>query len=247
MALPALHQGLPALRRRRSTTTSAACSTTSTERAGRRHGRHLHLGPGLLPRRPRLVRQALHVRGVAAHAVPRALPAGGARRARLSTSIVAQRRLRADVPRPRRRRACPATMQGRCCAAAARRAAARLAPSRCTTATGCTTTASTASGRHYGVRTEHAQADPLLQRPLDQPGARAGQAPEWELFDLMADPSELHNVFADPAYADVANALRAGLAPPAGRRRRRAPCRRRRSAHRAARHTLRAPQATLRR
>ena len=38
------------------------------------HHRHLHLRPGLLPRRPRLVRQALHVRGVAAHAVPDALP-----------------------------------------------------------------------------------------------------------------------------------------------------------------------------
>ena len=35
----------------------------------------VHVRPGLLPRRPRLVRQALHVRGVAADAAHHQLPA----------------------------------------------------------------------------------------------------------------------------------------------------------------------------
>ena len=46
------------------------------QRPREEHHRHLHERPGLLPRRPRPVRQALHVRGVAADAVPRALAGG---------------------------------------------------------------------------------------------------------------------------------------------------------------------------
>ena len=38
------------------------------EEAGRQHDRRLCLGPGLLPGRARLVRQALDFRGIAAHA-----------------------------------------------------------------------------------------------------------------------------------------------------------------------------------
>jgi arylsulfatase A-like enzyme len=45
--------------------------------------------------------------------------------------------------------------------------------------------------------------------PLDQAGARGpATTPEWELFDLVADPAELHNVLLDPEYHDVAVALR---------------------------------------
>jgi hypothetical protein len=36
--------------------------------------------------------------------------------------------------------------------------------------------------------------------------------PEWELFDLVADPAELCNVIAEPAYRDVAIELRTELA-----------------------------------
>ena len=46
------------------------------ERAREEHHRHLHERPGLLSRRPRHVRQALHVRRVAAHAVPDPLAGG---------------------------------------------------------------------------------------------------------------------------------------------------------------------------
>jgi len=45
-------------------------------RSGRQHGRRVLLRPGLLPRRPRLVRQAAHVRAVAADAGAAALAGG---------------------------------------------------------------------------------------------------------------------------------------------------------------------------
>jgi len=34
---------------------------------------------------------------------------------------------------------------------------------------------------------------------------------EWELFDLEKDPHELHNVYADPAYAEIARTLEGEL------------------------------------
>jgi arylsulfatase A-like enzyme len=66
--------------------TTCACVAAMDDNVGRvldysrreawpRHHRHLHLRPGLLPRRPRLVRQALHVRGVALRMPLRPLPA----------------------------------------------------------------------------------------------------------------------------------------------------------------------------
>ena len=136
----------------------------------RRHGRRLHLRPGLLPRRPRLVRQALHVRGVAPDAVARALPARdaarlGLRRARRSTSTSPRRCSTWPTSRPR-----PG------CRAAASRGLLRGEPpptgaGPCTTATGCTTTAATASRRHYGVRTERHKLIYYYNDGLGQPGA----------------------------------------------------------------------------
>ncbi len=46
--------------------------------------------------------------------------------------------------------------------------------------------------RHYGVRTERYK---LIRFYND--------FDEWELYDLKADPDELHNVSADPAYAGI--------------------------------------------
>ena len=67
----------------------------------RGHDRDLHLGPGLLPRRSRLVRQALHVRRIAADAVHHPLSARD--RARHDQrQHDPQRRFRADFPRLRR-------------------------------------------------------------------------------------------------------------------------------------------------
>jgi hypothetical protein len=66
---------------------------------------------------------------------------------------------------------------------------------------------------HYGVRTRTHKLIGYYNDPLDQPGARGPAVePEWELFDLVADPAELHNVIAEPAYRDVAVELRAELA-----------------------------------
>jgi hypothetical protein len=66
---------------------------------------------------------------------------------------------------------------------------------------------------HYGVRTRTHKLIGYYNDPLDQPGAREPAAPpEWELFDLVEDPAELHNVIADPAYRDVAIELRTELA-----------------------------------
>jgi len=66
---------------------------------------------------------------------------------------------------------------------------------------------------HYGVRTHHHKLIGYYNDPLDQPGAFGPvDPPEWELFDLDRDRSELHNVIGDPAYREVAFDLRAELA-----------------------------------
>jgi arylsulfatase A-like enzyme len=66
---------------------------------------------------------------------------------------------------------------------------------------------------HYGVRTRTHKLIGYYNDPLGQVGARGpASPPEWELFDLVADPHELHNVIADPAYRQVALELRAELA-----------------------------------
>jgi len=75
---------------------------------------------------------------------------------------------------------------------------------------------------HYGIRTRRYKliyyyADGLGQEGAD--GTFCGRfdqeiaidacdlEPEWELFDLEADPQEMHNVYDDPAYADVVRDL----------------------------------------
>ena len=47
---------------------------------------------------------------------------------------------------------------------------------------------------------------------LGTPGAiDDSKPPEWELFDLDADPYELNSVYDDPAYADTQAALKSEL------------------------------------
>ncbi len=66
---------------------------------------------------------------------------------------------------------------------------------------------------HYGVRTSTHKLIGYYNDPLGQEGAHGPvDPPEWELFDLVADPAELHNVIADPAYRAVAIELRDDLA-----------------------------------
>jgi arylsulfatase A-like enzyme len=57
---------------------------------------------------------------------------------------------------------------------------------------------------HYGVRDQRYKLIYWYNDDLGQLGARPNDAaPEWELFDCEEDPCELHNVAADPAYAEV--------------------------------------------
>ena len=66
---------------------------------------------------------------------------------------------------------------------------------------------------HYGVRTKTHKLICYYNDPLDQPGASGPTDPiEWELFDLVTDPMELHNVIDDPLYTEVRMELAAELA-----------------------------------
>jgi arylsulfatase A-like enzyme len=65
---------------------------------------------------------------------------------------------------------------------------------------------------HYGVRTLRYKLIYYYADALGQPGAiDETYEPEWELFDLANDPYELHNVYDDPAYADIVEELKEEL------------------------------------
>jgi arylsulfatase A-like enzyme len=65
---------------------------------------------------------------------------------------------------------------------------------------------------HYGLRTHRYKLIYYYADALGQPGAiDESYEPEWELFDLENDPHELHNVYADPAYAAQARELKLEL------------------------------------
>ncbi len=57
---------------------------------------------------------------------------------------------------------------------------------------------------HYGVRTRTHKLICYYNDPLGQPGAEGPADPmEWELFDLVADPYEVNNIYGDPAQAEL--------------------------------------------
>jgi arylsulfatase A-like enzyme len=57
---------------------------------------------------------------------------------------------------------------------------------------------------HYGIRTKRYKLIYYYSDALDQAGTiDESYEPEWELFDLEADPYELNNVYRDPAYETV--------------------------------------------
>ena len=65
---------------------------------------------------------------------------------------------------------------------------------------------------HYGVRTRDHKLIYYYSDALGQPGAiDKPQTPEWELFDLGRDPTELKNVYHDPTYANVVRDLKMEL------------------------------------
>ncbi len=66
---------------------------------------------------------------------------------------------------------------------------------------------------HYGVRTRTHKLICYYNDPLDQPGARPPANPvEWELFDLVADPLEVDNLWGRPGTEDLTTGLLAELA-----------------------------------
>lgn len=65
---------------------------------------------------------------------------------------------------------------------------------------------------HYGIRTEQHKLIYFYNDGLGLPGTSGrSYPPEWELYDLHADPAELHNVYADPAYRQVREELKVAL------------------------------------
>ena len=107
MEVPAVHAGLPGLRGVGRRERRPGHRLAARARRLRRHPADVRLRPGLLPRRPRLVRQAVHVRGVAADAVRCSATRAGRRRRRASTasSPTSTWPRRSSTPR---RRAAPA-------------------------------------------------------------------------------------------------------------------------------------------
>ncbi|MBB1509711.1 sulfatase [Tessaracoccus sp. MC1756] len=66
---------------------------------------------------------------------------------------------------------------------------------------------------HYGVRTATHKFIHYYNDGLGTPGSSGVVMPsEYELYDLVADPAELHNVADDPAYAAIRSELESELA-----------------------------------
>ena len=69
---------------------------------------------------------------------------------------------------------------------------------------------------HYGVRTRTHKLICYYNDPLGEVGANGpASAVEWELFDLVADPYEVDNVIADPAYVCDPRRTGRGVGPTA--------------------------------
>ena len=65
---------------------------------------------------------------------------------------------------------------------------------------------------HYGYRTEQYK---IIYYYNDGAGARGSgfytYPPEWELYDLHADPAELNNVYDDPSYLQIREQLKTAM------------------------------------
>lgn len=65
---------------------------------------------------------------------------------------------------------------------------------------------------HYGIRTAQHKLIYFYNDGLGLPGTSGrSYPPEWELYDLHADPAELHNVYAEPAYRRVREELKVAM------------------------------------
>lgn len=65
---------------------------------------------------------------------------------------------------------------------------------------------------HYGIRTEAHKLIYFYNDGLGLPGSsNLTYPPEWELYDLEADPEELNNVYFDPSYRALREQLKVKL------------------------------------
>ena len=65
---------------------------------------------------------------------------------------------------------------------------------------------------HYGIRTDRWKLIYYYGRPLGKSGANPPDTqPEWELYDLRADPREMKNLYADAKYSSQVRDLKAQL------------------------------------
>ncbi|MEM6561246.1 MAG: sulfatase/phosphatase domain-containing protein, partial [Planctomycetota bacterium] len=65
---------------------------------------------------------------------------------------------------------------------------------------------------HYGIRTKTHKLIHFYGLPLDATGAMEYSTPPgWELYDLVNDPAEDHNVYSEPAQAEVVATLKEKL------------------------------------
>ncbi|ASW55743.1 sulfatase [Plantactinospora sp. KBS50] len=65
---------------------------------------------------------------------------------------------------------------------------------------------------HYGYRTATHKIIYFYNDGMGLPGCGPfTYPPEWELYDLTADPQELRNVYDDPAYAEIREELKAQM------------------------------------
>ena len=65
---------------------------------------------------------------------------------------------------------------------------------------------------HYGYRTEQHKIIYFYNDGLGLPGSGPARYPsEWELYDLHKDPAELHNVYDDPASAQLRDQLKQAM------------------------------------
>ena len=65
---------------------------------------------------------------------------------------------------------------------------------------------------HYGYRTDRHKLIYYYNDGFGLPFTSSfTYPPEWELYDLDADPMELNNVYDDPAYAELRDRLKAAM------------------------------------